>query len=149
MIESRVHVDGLEQLRLALQNIRPAVQAALDDVAHTMRSLALGRTPVGIRKGHSGTLKRSWGRVERASGGYSFGNVAPYAHVLEEGLYPGLGPRTTLTSGGGMARGFGIYSKQAPGGILSPLLDDESVLQRVADLVANEIVRGINRVART
>ena len=74
----------------------------------------------------SGTVKRSWtpvsresgGPVERRSVGYSFGNIQPYAHVLDTGSlpgkkpWPGVGPRTTMEAGR-------IYSKQAPGGIFT------------------------------
>jgi hypothetical protein len=142
MIDGNIRIEGLDVIREALNSIEPAVLAALEDIGHTTRSLTLGRTPVGIRKGHAGTLKRSWGRVEKTGGGFSFGNTAPYAHVLELGLYPNVGPRTVQV-------GDGVFSRQAPGGILGPLIEDPSVLQRIADLVANEIVRGVNRVART
>jgi hypothetical protein len=80
-----------------MQKIRSAVQEA---------------TPVG----KTGTAKKSWTIVERDSTGYSFGNSAPYSHVLEAGSplggrpWASSGPKTVTEDGR-------VYSSQAPGGI--------------------------------
>ena len=66
----------------------------------------------------SGAAQHSWTIVRRDETGYSFGNIAPYAHFLEHGStkgqkpWPQAGPRTVELNGQ-------IYSSQAPGGILA------------------------------
>jgi len=78
-----------------------------------LRMLLKDATPVD-----SGEAKASWTIVRRDETGYSFGNPAPYAHVLEHGSvkgqkpWPQVGPRTVEIGGQ-------IYSSQAPGGILA------------------------------
>lgn len=143
MIELNVDAQGVQQIRDALQNLPEAIDAAVEDVAKTMRELVLGRTPVGEpgRDPHSGQLKRSWSDVRRSEGGFSFSTDLFYATTLEEGLYERVGPRTMAAASPG--GGSGIFSRQAPGGIIAPLLEDEGVLRRVAELVVEQILKGV------
>jgi hypothetical protein len=114
------------------------------DLTNTLRDFAIGRTPFGINyekyktgprfnkkagkktKGRwkpSGQARRSWGAVAKiAEGAWSFSLDLPYASVLEGGTYKGVGPRTAQF-------GQGIFSSQAPGGMIKPMLEgDESPL---------------------
>jgi hypothetical protein len=63
--------------------------------------------PVVSREAISLTFQSS----TRGESGYDYGRH------LEEGLYPSVGPRTVGLAGG-------IYSKQAPGGIIGPLVEE-------------------------
>lgn len=129
--ETRLRIDGIEEAVKVLAAVPKAVKAAIGDAATTMRNLALGRTP--YRTGH---LKRGWGAVRPTAKGFSFSNPVEYAGILEEGLYPSVGPRTIALAGG-------IYSRQAPGGMLTPLLENEEILNRVLDVIVRSILEGL------
>jgi hypothetical protein len=133
MIETSVEIDGLAVVLRALESIPDAFAAGVFDSAKTLRLLAQGRTP--YKTGHA---KRSWGAVETAAGGYSFKNPVDYTVTLEEGGYPRAGPRTIEVDGQ-------VYSRQAVRGILTPLVSQDRTLTRIAQLIADEIERGINR----
>jgi len=126
--------DQMERLRELVAGIPAAAQSALQDVAETLRRLALGRTPYA-----TGELYRSWSSVTREEGGFSFSTDVPYAEVLERGLYPGVGPRTVEVEGG-------IFSRQAPGGILTPIVEDDEVIRKVVDLIVEVIEREVSSV---
>jgi hypothetical protein len=130
-----IKVSGIEQARRILQEVPNAVKVALKDSAITLRGLARGRSPVGIRRG-SGEFKNAWGAVEPTARGFSFSNPEEYGQVLEQGLYPSVGPRTISVHGG-------IYSRQAPGGILSPLIEDDQVINSVLSLIVQQILKGL------
>lgn len=117
----------------------PEIQASvLEDIANTVRTVIQGVSPIGldyrpkqvsktgaVKKGtggwfrraarKEGTLKTSWSQVQEMGGGYGFYAGVPYARIVEFGLYPGLGPRTVTGPGG-------IYSSQAPQGMVAPLV---------------------------
>jgi hypothetical protein len=93
------------------------------DLVRKIRMACKDATPVD-----TGEARSSWTIVRRTEGGYSFGNITPYAHILEEGSQPGkapwpnVGPRTQFFEGR-------IYSSQAVGGIfknaeIDTLIDD-------------------------
>ena len=75
----------------------------------------------------TGALRASW-RGPRSRGKYtwSYGTTLPYAPVLEYGLYTRVGPRTTHGGGADLGEGFiigaGIFSKQAPIGMMRKAL---------------------------
>jgi hypothetical protein len=98
------------------------------DLMRRLRMAVKDATPVD-----TGEAQKSWTIVRRSEGGYSFGNVAPYAHILETGSEPGkapwpnVGPRTTMYAGR-------IYSSQAPGGIFKEAGLDNLVEQAVQEL---------------
>lgn len=133
MIEFDVYPDAgvLERVRTALEAVPAAYQAGVLEAAKTLRLLFLGRTPY-----KSGHLKREWSNVEYVAGGFSFGNPVEYADTIERGAYPHVGPRTVAVDGG-------IYSRQAPGGIMRPILEDPSQIEAVVNLILNTIIRGI------
>lgn len=111
-----------EEWTKVLSRYPKALTAALEDLASTFKTLAEGRTPV-----KTGFLKRSWSGIDVTSTGFSFGTNVSYAEILEKGLYKSVGKRTVEFEGG-------IYSRQAPGGILGPLLTDEAKLVSVLQL---------------
>jgi hypothetical protein len=139
MINMEIRQEGLEEILKALLAVPDAFDSGMRQAAQTLRTRAEGNTPES-NKPSRGRAKRSWGQIERHSWGYSFENPLHYTTILEEGLYERVGPRT-------VEEGGQIYSRQAIGGILGPLLRDQTVLERVAALIAAEIIRGINRHA--
>lgn len=131
---------GVQEIRAILARIPDALNTAAEDTAKTIHQLALGRTPVGdeATDPHSGQAKRGWSDVQRQgmSGGFAFENPIDYTTILEEGGYKNVGPRT-------VSEGGKIYSRQAPGGILKPLVDDPQVLDDIADLVAEKLIEAM------
>lgn len=129
-----VRTEGIPELERALQELPQMWDVAIEDFAETLRSLVLGRTPV-----FTTALKKSWSEVTREAGGFTFGTDLDYAEILEEGGYTRVGPRTVSVAGG-------IYSRQAPGGIIGPIVDDAALINRLAEEVVKEIERGIESV---
>lgn len=128
---------GVQEVRAILARIPAALDAAAEDTAKTMRKLAKGRTPVGdpLTDKHSGQAERGWSDVQMqgSSGSFAFSNPIGYTTILEEGGYTAVGPRT-------VEEGGRIYSKQAPGGVLAPLVNDPDVLDNIAALVAEKLI---------
>lgn len=131
----------------ALANVPEAVYAGMEDGAKTIRALAKRNTPRGYsgtrsrtmrRDPHAGLMKQSWSDVRMIQGGFTFENPVPYSEVLEEGRYPGLGPRT-------VGQGSSIYSRQAVGGILQPLIEDENLRTDIAQNIVEMIERALRR----
>lgn len=118
-----------------------ARQAGLLKLANEIRQRVIARTPED-----TGTLKRSWGTVDehesgqtsQHSGGLTFGTSVEYAPFLEEGLLPREGPKTETI-------GDKIYSSSAPGGIISPLIEEGNEAS-VIDDVLNLLIRAIEEV---
>lgn len=140
MIQVRVteQTNSLQAMRNILAKIPAAIEAATEDAAKTMKALVEGRTPTGdpATDPHSGQAKDAWTEVQQASGGFAFENPVDYGTILEEGLYDTVGPRT-------VAVGDKIFSRQAPGGIMAPLLEDDKVLNQVASLVAEKLLEAL------
>jgi len=126
-------------MRQILTRIPELALEAMGDSAKTLRNIARGRTPVGIGP-TQGQLKGAWSEVGMASEGVlGFENPIDYGYVLEGGLYPGVGPRTVAVAGG-------IYSRQAPGGILGPMLEDDATLGDAVETVTRQVVRELERL---
>ncbi len=132
-IQLGLEIAGIERLEKALGTLPEFAQQGMKDVATTLRNLVRGRTPFD-----SGELKRSWSAVEQTTTGFTFGTDKDYATILEEGRYKSVGPRTVDVSGK-------IFSRQAPGGIIGPIVEDDAVLRKVAQTVANEIAIQLER----
>jgi len=122
----------LSSLLASFSGVMPAALDTLEDTARTIRKLVVGKTPVGISS-TAGTMKGSWSSLRKASDGFSFDTRTPYAHVLEEGLYPGVGSRTVQTGGG-------IFSRQAPSGMATPILADSSLEDQIASTLSRRIL---------
>jgi hypothetical protein len=112
--------DGMP--KFSAKEAKKNLDALLKELSNRVRQRVISSTPRD-----SGMAARSWTQprfekidesfpVGRQSRGISFGNTAPYAHILETGSQPGkrpwpsVGPRTVEQAGR-------IYSSQAPGGI--------------------------------
>lgn len=149
----KVVIQNENALKNLVTLIPEAAERALNDYIRTIKARVLDRTPVGQRyqkaektkagkrfkgprgKGRyvtSGNLWRSWKVDSLGLGKVSVYTDVPYASVLEEGKYPGIGPRTSRGPGG-------IYSKQAVGGILGPLLEDEELIDGMVNRLVKEI----------
>ena len=148
MLELTIDANGFRHLSGLLKDFPQLIDDAAEQAALTVRNLVRGRTPVGPRKAgagwradpHAGLAKKSWTEVRRVSTGFSFGLDVPYANVLEYGGYTSVGPRTVAESGG-------IFSRQAPGGMITPVLGDPTALKKISALVASEITRGVRKHA--
>ena len=118
----------------------PALRKALMAALKKFRTDVVDRTPVGDPSydPHPGLAKRSWSNVRKQGTGYAFDNPQSYTVTLEEGLYKHDGPRTVQMSDG-------IYSTQAPGGMMQPLLDDDSYIGAMCDDILNTVVREVSR----
>lgn len=128
----KVDWKSLKKADNVLEAFLPAVQSALKEATERLRDIIVERTPVD-----TGHFKRSWSSVSFMSGGLSFSADVSYAHVLEEGLYPSVGPKTVAFAGG-------IYSSQAPGGIIGPVVESDLVVSQIAELIAAHILKGID-----
>ncbi len=108
------------------------------------------RTPVGQRKveGKRGLRKKRYGEhlqdkwvidIEPNGRGATISTDVFYAPALEFGdWYPGVGPRTVATAGG-------IFSKQAPGGIIKPLIDDPKLFDKAIEQAVQTVNRRFKR----
>ena len=135
MLDMTINLSEFEDIRRAFNSVPDAVEEGIKEATALLRKLAEGNTPFD-----TGRLKGSWSSVQQDIGtlSYSFSTDVPYATVLEEGLYEFVGPRTVLTS-------YGIFSRQAPSGILWPLIEEEDSLQLIIQTVVHAIRQGIQR----
>lgn len=83
-----------------------------DLALRTIREL----TPVG----KSGTLQKGWVIVPRGNKEFELLNKTGYAAVVDEGWFRGVGPKTVYS---GHGPGHGIFSTQAPFGMIEPFLE--------------------------
>ena len=140
MISIKIDSD----IRKALKDLDAwpeAVEAGLEKVANEIRSRVIDATPVDSITPPGGTLKAGWGEREKVGNWGQTGqhekslasvNPVDYGSILEEGLYPKAGPRTVKTEGG-------IYSRQAPGGIMGPIVGNENIIDFVLDLFVKAV----------
>lgn len=129
-------INAFELIEKTLAGVPPAIQTAAHDAAVTLLNIVIGGSPVGIGPG-SGTFKRAWTDVEMVQGGFAFGNSTHYGDILEEGLYPVAGPRTIATS-------KGIFSNQAPEGVLEHVVDDDQVIERLTAQIVQIMERELS-----
>lgn len=96
------------------------------EIAYRVRTRLRAYTPVD-----TGRLVGNWaGPTKTADNEYTVSNDTPYAAVVEYGGYPGVGPRTVELQGRDLGEGYnaepGIYSLQAPHGMVRRALADEA-----------------------
>lgn len=133
-----MEIKGTDEFLNVLKSIPGALDTVVNDVAVEMRNIVEGRSPVGdpardTASHQHGDLKKSWsGVVKLEAATFSFHSGVPYASVLEEGRYKGVGPRTVQMD-------TGIFSRQAPRGMLLPLIEDAELINRIVDNVVREI----------
>lgn len=132
-VELNIEAQGVRGIDAILSDLGPAAQTGLRDLALTLRRLVKGGTPVGIGP-TKGELKASWTEVEKTSTGFTFGTDKEYSEVVEEGKYTNVGPRTMKFQGG-------IYSRQAPGGMIAPVISDEAVINKALKNITTSLIR--------
>ena len=106
------------------------IQATPRDSGTAMRSYSIIKRNLGGLSFSGGAP----GPVQRRAISYSFGNVTPYAGVLEKGSvrgrkpWPSPGPRTVLENGR-------IFSSQAPGGMMESGEIENYIKQALPQLI--------------
>lgn len=134
MVEITADLSGIKAFEEFRRDFPDELNKVLRTVASDLRLKVKGETPFD-----SFTAKESWGNVIGHTGGFSFESEIPnydYLHVLEYGLYPGVGkphkgdvrPRTVKT-------GTGIYSRQAIEGWVRKYTESDTVLNDIAEKV--------------
>ena len=140
-IRLKPNTAGDDFKKLAKEFPHKIIEIALKKVSTQIKDKLQAGTPVGIGK-TSGNLKRGWSDIKKRKGGFSFQNKVAYAEFLELGLYTGTGPRTSE----GTRKGeFGIFSRQALGGIMQPLVENKEFVDGIVDGVATEMVRALKK----
>lgn len=125
---SEISKKLIRDFSVSLTHLGKLAEVPLEDVLITIRNLVQAETPVGKTE----RLKREWSSVSQVAGGFSFENRVPYAYVIEEGRYRGEGPRTVRSADG-------IYSRQAPEGMTSPVLTNEVLINQSIKFILNQI----------
>jgi len=140
-MEFELEIEGGEWPEL--EKLPGAVSVLLKDIAIKARDIVESQTPKGDPKRDrlSGNLKKSWSQVQEGEAySFSFSTNVPYAVVVEEGRYKGVGPRTIKMPGG-------IFSRQARYGMIQPLLDDRTFVDRIVNDVMNQMIERIKESA--
>jgi hypothetical protein len=136
-------LGGLPQAMVVFQTIlEQALPEVVYDVAIKIKDNLQGKTPVSSKGGSTDKddkkqdvyhMKDHWSNIftpyDSASGSVLrtevvFENPTHYGPMLEFGLYPSewIHPGGKLVAVAG-----GVFSTQAPGGILTPLIQDETL----------------------
>lgn len=132
-----VQVKGVRKISTTLSNyhsgMRGTAQKELMTFGFQLQALAMLRSPVD-----TGRFRANWQLTAHQAPGIFAGimlsNNLPYAGVLERGSkvggkpWPSAGPKTTAIGGR-------VYSKQAPGGVLTPILPAQA--HKAAQAVLN------------
>lgn len=121
-----------------------AMLSVTQEVMARMREVAVSTSPMGDRPKSSPRLKDSWSQAETQGDRVIFGNSRPYAFVLEYGHYEGVGPRTVAGTYGGESAHSGIFSKQAPQGMLG-ILETNGSLDEAANEILDESIKLMQR----
>jgi hypothetical protein len=130
MSQVTVDVVGLEGFMNLAARLPVAINLFLSSAEKTLLLEIMNRTPVSDRR-HAGRLKRSWQSSQLSQMEREFRSGLGYSGTIEIGGYPGVGPRTVAMQGG-------IFSQQAPGGILDPMMAStipDELLQSLADQI--------------
>ena len=125
---------------------KSVIDKAVRESEKFIKAELVSRTPVGIKSTPSqgrgpGNLRVGWSDLKKVSGGFAFDNPVEYSEVVEGGGYVGLGPRT-------VEQGGQIYSSQAPGGIVQPLITNEVFINQLSDRLAKSIDKHMKKVFR-
>jgi len=123
-----IRLEKIEEVKKIIDAIPAAVASAISDVRETIFAMIKKRTPF-----FTGNLLRSWSTVDNKKGSLSFSTGVLYAPKLEAGDFKKVGPKT-------VAQGGKIYSKHAPGGILQPIIEDESVTDMIVDRIIKQVM---------
>jgi len=97
------------------------------------------------KKAAGAGIAKSW-RTGIEQDSFFIGTDMPYAFMLEDGRYPNP-PKGPLPTGKPWDKGWrveGGFSKQAQGGLLQPIYDDDTYLQGAVGLIAERIIQQFN-----
>lgn len=128
MFDLKLTFEGVDQIPKLTDK---QVSKITKKLSVSIRQAMIRATPVD-----SGEAKTSWTPLSKVEGGWSFGNIAPYAYYLEHGSEPGKKPWPTVGSSTVFYQGK-IYSSQAPGGI-SANAGIDILVRRVAKKLVRE-----------
>jgi hypothetical protein len=130
-------LGGLPQAMVVFQTIlEQALPEVVMHVAKELRTGLEGKTPVSSKGGSKDKdsrkqdvyhMKDHWSNATVLTGSViaaGFENPTRYGPMLEFGLYP---PEWIHPGGKLVAVAGGVFSTQAPGGILTPLIQDETL----------------------
>jgi hypothetical protein len=113
--------------------------ALLGQVDSTLYNMIIGRTPRdsvtkrGQAKSQEEHIQASWQHeIDLVGRGVTFGTDFVYAPVLDLGGYRGVGPRTVAGEGG-------VYSRQAPRGILQDLFKDPATIDKAVETIVAKL----------
>lgn len=130
-------VHGLNELFGTIGNFEKAERAYLEQVYSLITDEVRKRTPIdvvtpkGKAKEFGEHIQESWIIAVNPTVTTIFTDVE-YGETLEEGLYKKVGPRTAASAGG-------IYSKQAVGGMVKPLIDDEETIEGMLEMAKKKL----------
>lgn len=160
-LDISVSVVGEAKLKKALKVLDsdPVYEEAMMLAAERLKLLIEGRTPVyrplkGVAY-QPGATKAAWtAPAKKGKKKVFIQNPLAHTEKLELGSYPKWmvvekrkdGSEGRLAPATNPAGGSGIFSKQAPGGIAEPLLQDTHIRQSIAQLLAEQIDEALNRI---
>jgi hypothetical protein len=133
VISYQFELKGDQAVTKALSEANEGVLSSLRLATNFLRKLTVLRTPWV-----TGRTAGAWSDVEPNSGGYSFGNPLPHTQGLEIGFEKVKNPKQTVSMGGR------YYSKQAPSGIIKPLLDNPEIMNQAIMIFLNGLERSLN-----
>jgi hypothetical protein len=140
MIKDKVEWKGTtpEQVVAIVEKVKDDVFQVAYEVIQEIQTKVIGRTPIGDTRTdpHAGQLITSWGHIQESDVSFSFSTDVPYAIILEKGLYTGVGPRTVPFEGG-------IFSSQAPGGMVTPIVTDPNLIKEVVRMLIERISKTV------
>lgn len=132
----RVSAENLDELRAFVKAYPKMVKALIGESKAEVEDYVLGLIKEGTPV-DTGRTKRAWSSVSR-KGGLSFRNPEVSAKVLERGLYPGVGPKTVQT-------GRGIFSTQAPEGILTPIAESQKIKDNISQIFTDSLLDNLRQ----
>ena len=126
---------------------RDPLDAFMGQINTLLYDALRNRTPVdttttkGKRKKFGEHAQESWILdLDIAGRGATISTDCVYMPWLEEGRYLGVGPRTAMGPDGK------IYSRQAVGGIIKPMLDDPKILGDALSAAIAELNQRMDRI---
>lgn len=134
---------NLRAMTSRMEDAHKVMLDVVETVTRDMKQTAYINSPVDdTPQADNIQMKAMWSDVYQVNGGFAFGNSAPYAYVLEYGLYPGIGKRTVAGHYAGKDTGwnsYGVFSSQAVGGMLG-ILETQGVVDGAANSIINEML---------
>lgn len=133
------HADWLRDITAIYKD---GFEVGFGEMVSAIRDLVRGRTPKdlvtksGRAKSFGEHIQESW-QIEPDGWSATIFTDFDYGPILEEGLYP-FGRPTKRTDFGPDG---GLYSRQAIGGIVGPLLNEPDTISGAIDLVVEELTK--------